>query len=305
MTLRIRLAGLFVLLAAFSSVSLRAESFSFSHGTYQLQGEYHAPKSQVTRGLIVFIHGDGAANADSNGFYPLYWQSLRRQGYYVASWSKAGVAGSSGNWLRQTMQDRQAEAISGINHLQTLLGISPQQTGLLAFSQGGWVAPAIATSEEHIGFLIGIGFARSWVEQGKYYNRLSGEEAAYIADVARLQQQLSNGVAPTDDRDWFVLNNFTADASDDYRHLAVPTLLLWGEDDLNVDSNSEYAYWQSNANPSVRTQLIPQATHQLLDSNKFPNRQLGTWDWLKFQWQGEKALAPTVLNEISQFIGMR
>lgn len=279
-----------------------ASSFTFTHAGNQLHGLYLLPTVETSKGLIVFVHGDGASNADANGFYPLFWQSLRAQGYHVASWNKPGVGDSTGNWLRQTMQDRQSELIAGVQHLQQVLAISPSDTGVLAFSQGGWVAPAIADSAEHIGFLIGIGFARNWIEQGRYYNRLTGDEEEYLADIALLTQQHEDNQIPEEDRRWFVFFNFMADASDDYQNIAVPTLLLWGEDDQNVNADAQMTYWRNHPNPNVEAKLLAQATHQLLDSDKFRNRQLGMWDWLKFQWQGQNALAPAALPTIEGFL---
>ncbi|WP_119394486.1 alpha/beta hydrolase family protein [Salinibius halmophilus] len=284
---------------------LFATPFQFEHAGNQLVGEYLAPKTDEVNGLIVFVHGDGAANYDSNGYYPLYWQALREQGYYVASWSKPGVGDSSGNWLRQTMSDRQAEILAGTQYLQSLLSIQPNNSGLLAFSQGGWVAPALADSSEHIGFLIGVGFARNWIDQGRYYNRLAGDEAAYLADVALLEQQLASNAIPSNERRWFVLNNFKADATSDYQNINIPSLLIWGDKDANVDTQAQLSYWQSQPNPNVTVKVIENGTHQLLDANKFPNRQLGFWDWLKFQWQGEQALAPDALSTIEAFLDGR
>lgn len=278
-----------------------ATPFTFSSLNNTLHGEYLAPiDTEQPLGLIVFVHGDGATDITSNNFYPLYWQSLRRQGYIVASWSKPGVGNSSGNWLRQTMADRQQTLKDGIHYLQQYLDITPGNTGVLAFSQAGWVAPAIANSKQSIGFMIGIGFARNWIEQGRYYNQ--HDLSAYNADIEALHLGLAQGVQPENDRDWFVLNNFMADASEDYKNLAVPTLLLWGEADKNVNAMAEYRYWQQHNSPFVQTKLISQANHQLLDINKFPKRKLGFWSWVKYQWQGDNALAPTTLPTINQWL---
>lgn len=93
-----------------------------------------------------------------------------------------------------------------------------------------------------------------------------------------------------------------ADASEDYKNLSVPTLLLWGEADKNVNAMAEYRYWQQHNSPNVETKLISQANHQLLDINKFPKRKLGFWSWVKYQWQGDNALAPSTLPTINQWL---
>lgn len=81
-----------------------------------LNGSLVLPKNPEGKvSLVVFIHGDGPANASYNAGYEPLWEKLANQGYASLSWSKPGVNGSSGNWLEQTMEDRAIEATEAIN----------------------------------------------------------------------------------------------------------------------------------------------------------------------------------------------
>ncbi|HEB0063601.1 TPA: alpha/beta hydrolase, partial [Serratia marcescens] len=66
----------------------------------------HAP---VKPGVVVFVHGDGPANASRDEGYYGIWEAMAQQGYAVLSFDKPGVGGSGGNWLHQTMADRARE----------------------------------------------------------------------------------------------------------------------------------------------------------------------------------------------------
>ncbi|MCM0151112.1 alpha/beta fold hydrolase, partial [Photobacterium galatheae] len=293
-----------------------AEPFQLRHDGKRLSGQYLPPLGQNTpSAAVLFVHGDSAMPYDANGYYPLIWQTLRQQGIAVVSWDKPGVGDSEGNWLAQTMAQRQQEVLAVAKWVQETHGIAPQRTGLFGFSQAGWVVPALAARDDRFGFAIGVGFATNWVEQGRYYTRIqhsqNGASPAQIAEQLRLFDAeiafLRTGPAYAEyvsragedamspERFTFVMKNFLTDARQDYQRIRIPTLLLWGEDDLNVDARYEYQFWQHQPHPKVTTALLRQASHGLLNSDVFPQQQFGVWQWLKMTWLQEEALTEAFL----------
>ncbi|UXI03586.1 alpha/beta hydrolase family protein [Photobacterium sp. TY1-4] len=296
--------------------SAHAAPFQLPHDGKQLSGQYLPPLGDaVPSAVVLFVHGDGAMPADAHGYYPLIWQTLRRHGIAVVSWAKPGVDESEGNWLAQTMAQRQQEVLAVAKWVQETHGISPQRTGLIGFSQAGWVVPALAAREDRFGFAIGIGYAVSWIDQGRYYTRqkytqqrLSPAQIAaklreYDEEIAFFQTEptyaeyaaLVGEAAMTPERFTFVMKNFLTDARQDYPRIRIPTLLLWGEDDLNVDARHEYQFWQRQPHPKVTTALLTQANHGLFDSEMFPRQAFSWWEWLKMTWLQEEALAEAFL----------
>ena len=62
------------------------------------------------KAAVVLVHGDGPQDRRASGGYaPLINWSLDA-GIAVASWDKARIGMSGGNWLDQSMSDRAAEA---------------------------------------------------------------------------------------------------------------------------------------------------------------------------------------------------
>lgn len=312
---------IFLLSTLLVPFAVMAETLEFVQGSNKLVGEYHAASSGTqTRGVILFVHGDGASRYDADGYFDIIWDQLRDKGYAVFSWDKPGVGRSSGNWLNQSMQDRQEEVEAAIKVVQAQYGYSAKNTGLIGFSQAGWVVPDIAKNNQQIGFLIGIGFARNWVDQGRYHSvqkhasdllsLQSKEEVVEEYDQAielfRSQPSYDTYLKETDsypmekDRYGFVLRNYRADSSQQLSMIKVPTLLLWGAHDQNVDAKSEYAWVEQNPNPYITGHLIADGTHSLLNHYLFPNRELGLKDWLKMVLYEEDAFAdkffPTVLG---------
>ena len=302
---------LFICMLFFCACSV-ATSVTFEHGDHQLSGHYlDATGNLPTKGVLIFVHGDGAMTYDAEGYYSIFWEPLRKRGFAVFSWDKAGVGDSGGNWLLQSMEDRQDEVKAAIEFVQSKYGFRSENTGLVGFSQAGWVVPALANKQMKVGFSVGIGYARNWLEQGRYLTetrlKMEGKSAQEIAKaladnedgVAFLRKnrpyedylQTAGADPMTEQRYQFVLRNFEADASTDYGNIAVPTLLLWGEDDLNVDARSEYNWWQSQSNPWVKTGIVKGASHGMLDSDTFDTQLMSVSQWLKLMWREEDAFA--------------
>ncbi|MCG2837860.1 alpha/beta hydrolase [Photobacterium sp. WH77] len=303
------------------------EHIVFQSGDNQLSGVYLSPTNgQPGKAVLLFVHGDGEMPYDAYGYYPLLWDQLRAEGYAIMSWNKPGVRQSTGDWLAQSMADRQAEVLDAIQWVQSRYGFTARQTGVVGFSQAGWVLPSLATDHQaQFGFMVGIGFATNWIEQSRYYTRLKHTEAGateaeiqaalltYDEEIALLLQapgyadyrQAMGDHAMLADRYHFVLKNLQSDARQDYPLIRAPTLLIWGEDDLNVDARLEFERQQHIANPAVFARLIASGNHGLLDSAYFPRQRMDTLDLLKLHWLGESALAPGVIPTLIHWLNLQ
>ncbi len=292
----------------------------FDNGSSKLTGHYlnnldHNPP----KGVIIFVHGDGALSYDAEGYYSIIWSQLRKNGYSIFSWDKAGVGKSTGHWLSQSMKDRQMEVLSAVELIQKKYGFTSKNTGLLGFSQAGWVVPKLAGSSNRIGFAIGVGFAQNWIDQGRYYTRIKHErrgageqqvQAAieqYNTEIASFnsspiysKQFAKSGMSKQ--RFAFVVRNYKSDAANDYQKINIPMLLLWGENDLNVDAIKEFNRWTKNPNKNVTIKLIADATHGLLKSEYFDSQHISFSQWLKLMWLQQDALAPQVIPVILDWL---
>jgi pimeloyl-ACP methyl ester carboxylesterase len=293
-----------------------AEEISFKHEKNRLSGHYlDATNGKPAKAVLLFVHGDGPMPYDAEGYYNFIWAPLRESGYAIFSWDKPNVGNSSGNWLDQSMVERQSEVLAAIEWVQSKYHFTHINTGLVGFSQAGWVLPALATNTSKIGFIVGIGFAANWIEQGKYYtstkHRLANKnknqimvalddyakEIVFFKTSASYSQYLefAGEEAMTKKRYQFVLRNFKSDASHDYSTIEIPSLFLWGVNDLNVDAKHEFEWWQTNNNKFVTTQMIPNASHGMLNSESFDSQVFGVGQWIKLMWFGQEALAPEFL----------
>ncbi|WP_031170170.1 alpha/beta hydrolase family protein [Streptosporangium roseum] len=216
------------------------------------------------RGLVVFAHGDGEADASRDGFYRPIWEAFARAGYASLSWNKPGIDGAPGNWLHQSMSDRSAEVEAALDWAKRQPEIDPNRLGLWGISQGGWVLPKVAGARTDLRFTILVGAAVNWLRQGEYNLRaqlhdqgapdgkLDTELRRRAAQIRLLEEgvgydeYLASGLdnpPMSKDRWGFVLQNFRADVTAQLPKVRTPTLLVLGERDRNVDvKETEAAY---------------------------------------------------------------
>ena len=296
------------------------EPFVFSAGDTRIEGTLWLPDVPATA-AVALVHGDGPQDRTSADGYAPFINVLLEAGIAVAAWDKPGIGGSEGDWLAQSMQDRQAETRAALATLSNRLNLP---TGALGFSQAGWVLPGLTAQDAD--FLVLIGAAVSWQEQGAYFTRtrlmregMTPQESAQT--VADLASQDDAVFAPTASYDpasnltpprWaFIQRNRAADARAEIAEMTLPLLALWGAEDLNVDAKTDAALYREtmqNPHPATEIDILPNATHGLLRSGPYNWQLVAQWPWhaqLRFVFAGRYAYAPGALDRITTWINDR
>ncbi|KJZ18448.1 alpha/beta hydrolase family protein [Loktanella sp. S4079] len=299
-----------------------SEAFAVTVSGDQLTGTLWLPDDNATA-VVAFVHGDGPQDRTMAGGYAPMINALLDRGIAVASWDKPGVGSSEGNWLDQSMSDRVVET-QGV--LQFLKGrFEGPAIGALGFSQAGWVLPNL--TDDDVDFLILIGAAVSWKDQGVYFTKArlraegygAQEIEAVLAEQGRENARAFGRDATVDDAPagmtpdrWrFIHQNQNANARRALSVLGPPLLALWGAEDLNVDPKANaaiYAELLDGQDTSTRIAILPNATHGLLKAPTY-NWQL-TKDWspyavARFLVEGRHAFAPGALETIADWIENR
>ncbi|WP_298355913.1 alpha/beta hydrolase [uncultured Litoreibacter sp.] len=297
-----------------------SEWFFFSANDAQLSGTLWLPDTPPIA-AVVLVHGDGPQDRSSAGGYAPMINLLLDRGIAVASWDKPGIGQSQGSWLDQSMQDRAVETRAALAKLSDQTGLP---AGAIGFSQAGWVLPRL--TREDAAFLVLVGAAVSWRNQGDYYTRtrleLEGVAPAQINEfIAASNIRDDQTFAPdarfipnkgpggmTKQRWAFVQRNRAADATPLLPALKQPVLALWGAQDLNVDPLANAQIYRAKLavnNAANQILVVPNATHGLLKSGPY-NTQL-TSDWSpvtvgRFAIEGRHAFAPGALEKIARWI---
>lgn len=297
------------------------ERFDFAVAGHDIAGTLWLP-DQAPRVAVVLVHGDGAQDRSAAGGYASLINTFLDQGIAVAAWDKPGVGASGGNWLHQTMADRTVETRAALRNLDRRF--AEIAVGAVGFSQAGWILPALTRADAD--FLVLIGAAVSWRDQGDYYTRMRLAQdglapeaiARIVADNVQANESAfgpkaqaadaPEGMAP--DRWRFIQKNRNADSRADLARLDLPLLAIWGAKDLNVDASGDAAIYRAllaEQNPHTRILLWPDATHGLLKAAAYNWQLTENWSWfatLRFVAEGRHAYAPGALNAIIDWIGI-
>lgn len=306
--------------------AIRQERVTIPTAAQPLQATLALPETgEAPFGLVVFIHGDGPANATRDGFYEPIWESFAAAGYASLSWNKPGVDGAPGNWLDQSMHDRAAETEAAIDWARTRTDIDPRRIGLWGISQAGWVAPEVAAHRPDLQFLILVGPAVNWLRQGEYnliaelrHRRAPESEIteALRRRATRLQPLLADAsydryLATAGDPDpmspdrWnFVRKNYRADATEYLPRIKIPILLALGDNDLNVDvDETEHVYRSAIPPQQLTIHRYPDASHNIVKA-ALDNDQ--NWRSIMFALFAPRSLyAPGYLADLRGYAAQR
>lgn len=126
------------------------EEVKFSSGNVTLAGTLTLPLSKGPHPAVVFIHGSDP-NTRFRGGLPRFFA---QHGIAALSYDKRGAGDSTGDLQTATFDDLAADASAGVRFLRNRQDINAGQVGVWAVSQGGWIAPIVATRTPNVAFMI-------------------------------------------------------------------------------------------------------------------------------------------------------
>ncbi len=111
-------------------------------------------------------------------------------GFAFLAYDRPGSGESTGDWRAMTLQDRADEVAAAMDVLVTRPEVDPQHIWLLGGSQGGWVAPLVATRRDDVA---GLPASGSRFQEAR---QVAGEPAATLAvdAYARIVRRLREGL---------------------------------------------------------------------------------------------------------------
>ncbi|MHC5227415.1 alpha/beta hydrolase family protein [Enterococcus sp. LJL99] len=268
-----------------NNYQMTEEKVSISTTGGNLSAVMTFPKKKKIKGVIIFVHGDGAQLATQDGgYYPLM-ERFAKQGYVSISWDKLGVGGSSGNWLSQSMNDRANEVSQVISWLKSEHRDVTKSIGLWGASQAGWVVPKVMNdSKNTIDFALLVAPAINWIRQGEYntiwqakdnneslkeaqQNFKSDVEIIKKSDTFDIYKRNGGTDTMTENRYQFVKRNMEVDITEDLKETSQPIALILAENDKNVDSKETIQVYEDNVKAKLLdTKIINKVDHQMINS---------------------------------------
>ena len=123
-----------------------------------LAGTLTLPKKEGSFPVVILITGSGPQNRDEElmGHKPFLVLSdyLTRNGIAVLRYDDRGVAQSKGDFKTATTVDFASDAESAIAYLKTRREIDSKKIGLIGHSEGGIIAPMVASQSKEVNFIV-------------------------------------------------------------------------------------------------------------------------------------------------------
>lgn len=133
-------------------------SFKNSQQNITLAGTLTLPRKKGKFPVVVLISGSGPQDRDETvaGHKPFLVLAdyLTRQGIAVLRYDDRGMGKSTGNYNEATSADLATDAESAVAYLKTRKDIEVSKIGLAGHSEGGIIAPMVATKTNDIAFMV-------------------------------------------------------------------------------------------------------------------------------------------------------
>jgi len=141
-----------------SQMQVFEEEVKFNNGKVILAGTLTLPNRFGIYPVVILLQGSGPVNRDEEVFgwkpFKIIADHLAQRGVAVLRYDSRGVGGSSGEAYQYTISDVADDVLEGIRYLKSRRDIDACRIGLLGHSQGGIVAPLVASRSKDVAFVI-------------------------------------------------------------------------------------------------------------------------------------------------------
>lgn len=140
-----------------------AEEVTFESEGITLAGTLTTPKGEAAWPAVVLITGSGAQDRDENspgpgglklGIFRTIADTLTRRGIAVLRYDDRGVGGSGGSLVDAGLSGLVADVEAAVAYLRNRPEIEGSRVGLVGHSEGGIIAPIIASEDREIAAIV-------------------------------------------------------------------------------------------------------------------------------------------------------
>ncbi len=270
----------------------------FSSGYNKIACRIYLPNTGGKHPAIVFLHGSGGEGMYANQYLAEY---LASKGMVTLIQDKQGVGKSTGNWTKANFDDLANDYITAVLFLKNFEQVNKAQIGIYGHSQGGTIAPLVASKSKDIAFIIAAASVGDSIYKQDLY-RVNNNLRSEGVSPAETQQAMSyyrswlniartgTGFEKLDtlnilskDKKWFdwveappkshwIWKYYQATGNynslDYWKTISVPVLLVYGENDQIEDikiylHNIDKALMEQGKNKDMTQLLLPDAEHNL------------------------------------------
>jgi pimeloyl-ACP methyl ester carboxylesterase len=162
------------------------EEVSYKSGPLTFAGTFTRPKGDGPFPAVLLITGSGAQDRDEtilgHKLFLVLADHLTRKGIAVLRVDDRGVGGSTGVLSDAGIEEQADDVLAGVAYLKSRKDVRANRIGLIGHSEGGMVAPLVASQSKDVAFIVLLAGPG-----------VTGEEVLVrqFEDVAKAQQQVT------------------------------------------------------------------------------------------------------------------
>ena len=229
-----------------------------------LAGLLFVPEGAGPFPAAVVIHGSGTSRRDKLGWYLTLTKYLQDSGIVVLLPDKRGSEKSEGDWRTASFEDLATDTRAAIEYLRTQRSVPLSGIGVIGMSQGGWIAPIVASQESDLAFLVSmVGPMVTPREQLLYEENHNLRQLGFLPGISNVLAYI--GAANVRYLAQPQLYKLIVDYDPllYWGRISVDSLALFGTDDTNVPSAESARRLKSLGNPHVRVKVYEGSGHAL------------------------------------------
>jgi len=173
-------------------------NFKNKNANIVLSGTLTKPKTKI-KATAILISGSGAQDRDETLFghkpFAVIADHLTRQGYAVLRYDDRGIGESTGNFFTATSEDFATDVSAAVDYLTSRSDLPSDKIGLIGHSEGGMIAPMVASKRDDIAFAIllagpGVKIPELLVDQWYRDRKFNGLEEQTLEKLRELDEEI-------------------------------------------------------------------------------------------------------------------
>lgn len=231
----------------------------------ELAGMMFVPEGGLPYPAVVIIHGSGTSSRD-NRWYLTLTRHLQKNGIGVLLPDKRGSEKSQGSWRDASFEDLATDTIAAIEYLKRQPNVNGSQIGIVGMSQGGWIAPLVASKSSDISFVVNmVGTPVTTHEQLIYEENHNLRQMGFLPGVSNMISHISTFILRKfSQKDfWNAIGNY--DPIPYWQRVKVPIMVMLGSEDTNVPTSRSKMIFEGLNKENITVHIYEGSGHALQD----------------------------------------